>query len=148
MKIRPVGADLFACGGQRHDETNSRFSQFFQVGGRAMDQAVSCRPSTAKARVHPRGISGGQSGTGPGFPPEYFGFPLSISFHWCSITCKNEIFITRVAQYALRLRCVRSICCGALLKNYKIKANRFLIIVHRCHHTFEGQQWHLLSGRT
>ena len=26
------------------------------------------------------------------------------------------IFITRVEQYALRLRCVRSICCGALLK--------------------------------
>jgi hypothetical protein len=29
---------------------------------------------------------------------EYFGFPLSISFHRCSITCKNEkkliIFIT------------------------------------------------------
>jgi hypothetical protein len=31
--------------------------------------------------------------------PQYFGFPLSISFHWCSITWKNEkkkliIFIT------------------------------------------------------
>jgi hypothetical protein len=29
---------------------------------------------------------------------EYFGFPLSVSFHWCSITRKNEkkriIFIT------------------------------------------------------
>jgi hypothetical protein len=24
------------------------------------------------------------------FPPEYFGFPLSISFHLCSITRKNE----------------------------------------------------------
>jgi hypothetical protein len=32
------------------------------------------------------------------FPPEYFGFPLSISFHRCSITRKNEkntnLFIT------------------------------------------------------
>ena len=32
------------------------------------------------------------------FPPEYFGFPLSISFHRCSITRENEkktlIFIT------------------------------------------------------
>jgi hypothetical protein len=32
------------------------------------------------------------------FSPEYFGFPLSISFHRCSITLKNEkkllIFIT------------------------------------------------------
>jgi hypothetical protein len=25
-----------------------------------------------------------------GFSPEYFGFPLSISFHRCSITWKNE----------------------------------------------------------
>ena len=25
-----------------------------------------------------------------GFSPEYFGFPLSVSFHRCSITCKNE----------------------------------------------------------
>jgi hypothetical protein len=53
--------------------------------------------------------------------PDYFGFPLSISFHrWC-ITWKNEkkniIFHLhhRVAQEALRLRCVSSICCGALL---------------------------------
>jgi hypothetical protein len=47
------------------------------------------------------------------------GFPLSISFHWCSINCKTWlkkllIFITGVAQEALRLQCVRSICCGAL----------------------------------
>jgi hypothetical protein len=47
--------------------------------------------------------------------PEYFGFPLSFSFHRCSITRRNEktnnIFHLhhRVAQ-ALRLRCVRSIC--------------------------------------
>jgi hypothetical protein len=59
-----------------------------------MAQAVSRRPLTAEARVRswvsPCGISGGQSGTGTGFSPEYFSFPLSISFHRCSITRKNE----------------------------------------------------------
>jgi hypothetical protein len=62
--------------------------------GRAMARAVSRRPLTAEARVRfwisPYGICGGQSGTGTGFPPLYFGFPLSISFHRCSITRKNE----------------------------------------------------------
>jgi hypothetical protein len=52
--------------------------------GRAMAQ-VSRRPLTAEARVHalvnPRGICGGQSGTGTGFFSEFFGFTLSISFH-------------------------------------------------------------------
>jgi hypothetical protein len=79
--------------------------------GCAMAQAVSCLPPTAEARVQswvsPCGICGGQSGHGAGFFPEYFGFPLSVSFHWCSITWKNGkqkkkliiflfIFITRL----------------------------------------------------
>jgi hypothetical protein len=46
-----------------------------------MAQVVSHWPLTAesrvRARVNPRGIYGGQSGTGT----EFFGFPLSISFH-------------------------------------------------------------------
>jgi hypothetical protein len=62
--------------------------------GRAMAQAVSRRPLTAEAwvrsRVSPCRICGGQNGTGTGFPPDYFCFPLSISFHRCSITWKRE----------------------------------------------------------
>jgi hypothetical protein len=57
------------------------------------------------------------------FLPEYFGYLLSISFHRCSITRKSREktnnFHHRVAQEALRLRCVRSICCGALYEKEK-----------------------------
>jgi hypothetical protein len=49
---------------------------------------------------------------------EHFSFPLSVSFHRCSVTkkgTKNNYHIDhRVAQEALRLRCARSVCCGAL----------------------------------
>jgi hypothetical protein len=62
--------------------------------GRAMAQAVSRWPPTSETRVRsqvsPCGICGGQSGTGTALFPEYFGFPLSISFHRCSITWKSE----------------------------------------------------------
>jgi hypothetical protein len=55
-----------------------------------MAQAVSRRPPTAEAqvrsRISPCGICRVQSGIGTGFSPEFFGFPLSISFHRCSIT--------------------------------------------------------------
>jgi hypothetical protein len=53
--------------------------------GRVMSQAVSRWPLTAEARVRawfsPCWICGGQSGTGTGFFSEFFGFPLSVSFH-------------------------------------------------------------------
>jgi hypothetical protein len=61
---------------------------------------------------------------------EYFGFPLSVSFHLCSTTWKrtknnqHPHLHHTVAQEALKLRCVRSACCGTLLhlkqrvKNY------------------------------
>jgi hypothetical protein len=65
--------------------------------GCAMAQVVSRRPPTAEARVRSRvspcGICGGQNGTGTGFSPEYFGFPLSISFQRCSITWKKQVII-------------------------------------------------------
>jgi hypothetical protein len=64
------------------------------------------------------------------FFPEYFGFPLSVSFHWCSVTWKrtknNHLHLYhRVVQEALRLRCARSVCCGAL-HHYKNLVNYFL----------------------
>jgi hypothetical protein len=52
--------------------------------GRAMAQAVSRRPLTAEVRVRSLVtqcvIYAKQSSTGTGFPPEYFGFPLSVLF--------------------------------------------------------------------
>jgi hypothetical protein len=59
-------------------------------------QAVSRWPFNAearvRARVNPCGIGGGRSGTGSGFFSEFFGFPLSVSFHRCSIlTCHRPM---------------------------------------------------------
>jgi hypothetical protein len=50
-----------------------------------MAQAVSRWPLTVGVRVDPCEICGGQSGSGAGFSLEFFGFPLPISFHHCSI---------------------------------------------------------------
>jgi hypothetical protein len=99
---------------------------------------MNCLNSTAQAVPWLRRLVAGISSRRPGFDPGSFdvrfvvdkvalgqvflrvvGFPLSISFHWCSINCKTWqkkllIFIIGVAQEALRLRYVRSIYCGAL----------------------------------
>jgi hypothetical protein len=63
---------------------------FLLHGGRAMTKAVSRRSVTAEARVRsqvsPCGICGGRNVTGTDlFPPQYFGLPLSASFHECSV---------------------------------------------------------------
>jgi hypothetical protein len=91
-----------------------------------MAQAVSRRPPTTETRVR----SGGQSMWDlwwtkwhwDSFFPEYFGFPLLVSLHRCSITRKrtknnnnhHRHLHHRVAQEASRLWCVRSVCCGAV----------------------------------
>jgi hypothetical protein len=59
------------------------------------------------------------------FFPEYFGFPLSISLHYTEkLKINTNQLHHRVAQPALRLRCARSICCGAL--HHRKKAQRTL----------------------
>jgi hypothetical protein len=70
------------------------------LNGRAMAQAVSRRPLTTEVRVRSR-VSPVQWWTKRHWDRvflEYFVFPLSISFHRCSITRKNRkkliIFIT------------------------------------------------------
>jgi hypothetical protein len=61
--------------------------------GRAMAQSVSRRPLTTEARgsipgqVHIRFVVD-KVALGQVFL-RVVGFPLSISFHWCSINCKN-----------------------------------------------------------
>jgi hypothetical protein len=44
MKIRPVGAELFRADGQtgRHDEANSRFSQFCERAYKKEDSELKC----------------------------------------------------------------------------------------------------------
>jgi hypothetical protein len=71
------------------------------------------------------------------FPPEYLGFPLSISFHLCSITRKNEkkkliIFITGLHNKPLR--CGASVASAAgpfTTKKIKLVAVLLALIIHK-----------------
>jgi hypothetical protein len=89
-----------------------------------MAQAVSRPPPKADARVRsrvsPRGISGGQSGTGTGFAQVFRSSPVNfipsvLSYQENDNSSYNNTMHNAVAQEALRLRCVRSLCCGVLL---------------------------------
>jgi hypothetical protein len=70
-----------------------------------MAQAVSCRPPTAEAGFDPGSVHVGfvvdKLAVGQVFP-DYFGLPLSISFHRCSIARKRiKIIIIIVSTIRL-----------------------------------------------
>jgi hypothetical protein len=71
------------------------------------------------SRVSLRGICGGQSGTGTRFPPVFRASPVnfipSVINYQENGNNKNNNLQYAVGQEALRLRCVRSVCCGVLL---------------------------------
>jgi hypothetical protein len=99
--------------------------------GRAMAQAVSLRPPTAEARVRfrvgPCGICGGKSGAGTGFSPSTSGFPCQFHSTGAPLKWKSRktlIFLVGLHNKPSRLRCVRSICCGAL----HLKKNIYTIL--------------------
>jgi hypothetical protein len=83
-------------------------------------------------------------------PPEYFRFPLSISFHQCSITRKrtknNHHLNHKVAHEVLQLQRVCSICCGALLHNcgdWKNNTGTVWGLLSYCVHCTRFR-WHIL----
>jgi hypothetical protein len=107
------------------DERRIRLN--YEVG-----RAVSRRPLTGEARVRscvsPCGICGGQSGTGTGFSPNTSVFPCQYHSTGAPLLRKMKKKTAhlhhRVPQEALRLRCVRSICCEALFHKKKNRVIR------------------------
>jgi hypothetical protein len=88
---------------------------------RGVAQAVSRRPVTAetrfRSRLVPCVICVGQSGTETMFSPSTSVFPCQ--FHSTGVplhvkTEKSNHLYHKVEQLTSRLRCVRSVCCGAL----------------------------------
>jgi hypothetical protein len=90
--------------------------------GRAMAQAVSRRALTAEARVRSRGQSMWDlwwtNWHWDMFLSEYFGFPCQYHSTGAPLNWKSRnnlvTFVTRLHNKPSRLRCVRSVCCGAL----------------------------------
>jgi hypothetical protein len=119
-----------------------------------MAQTVSRRPPTAEARFDPGSVHVGfvvDKVALDRFFPEYFGSPLSISFHRCSITRKrtknnhNLNLHHRVAQEASRLQCVRSVCCGPLTTK---KNNRSYYCVNGRRSPQMGRAWFQYQAAT
>ena len=88
--------------------------------GRTLAQVVSRRPLTAETRVRSRvsscGICGGQNDTGTSFSPSTSVFPCQFQSTGAALQgkTKNNTIHHLHHRVALRMRCVRSICCGAL----------------------------------
>jgi hypothetical protein len=128
-----------------------------------MGQAASRRPPTADARVRSRGQSMWDlwwtKWHWDRLFSEYFGFPLSVSFHRCSITRKrtknnnnnhhHHHLHHRVAQEASRLRCARSVCCGALhhLKKKDINIRKAFIFLSQIWTICDKSYGHDSRGR-
>jgi endogenous inhibitor of DNA gyrase (YacG/DUF329 family) len=75
--------------------------------GRAMAQAVSCRPPTAEARVRSRvspcGICGGQSGTQTGFSPSTSVFPCQFHSTGAPLLGKGQKIIIIIVIFIIGL---------------------------------------------
>jgi hypothetical protein len=68
MKVRPVGAELSHVGGrtdrkaERHDEANSRFSQFCEGAKKVTMISRSCDQGIARPQVADGGTTSGYGG--------------------------------------------------------------------------------------
>jgi hypothetical protein len=100
----------------------NHYQDLTQDSGCLMAYAVSRRPLTTEARFDPSvvyvGFGVDKVAVGQ-VSHRLLRFSLSVSFHRRSIAWKrtesNLHIHRRVAQEALRLRCARSVCCGAPL---------------------------------
>jgi hypothetical protein len=72
----------------KRNKVRTGFEWFKTDYGRAMTQAIIHRPLTAEARVRarasPRGICGGQNGTGTGLSPSSSVLPSQYNSSWLS----------------------------------------------------------------
>jgi hypothetical protein len=101
---------------------------FYSSTGRAMAQTVNRRRPNAETRVrsqdNPYAICGGQSGTRTGFSHSTSVNFIPPGIHYFEKDKNNNLHLQhRVAQEASRLRCVRSVCCGALNAKKTIRLN-------------------------